>query len=426
MPGRWIIIFLTVLCCWSLPAMAEVPASTPVVLHYFWAEGCSHCAEARPRLDGLLKRYPEVRLQDYEISRNRDHLDLLRELCREAAQPVVATPAMLLADRLWIGFDASVEREILEVLERCRREGCEDFLATLRAPVAPARMPAPQVETVAVPLLGEGAAADFSLPLLTLLLGLLDSFNPCAFFVLFFLLSLMLHSHSRRTMWLVGGTFILCSGILYYLFMAAWLNLFLLVGQMRWITAVAGGLAVVAALINIKDYYLPRVGITLSIPESAKPGLFARMRRLLRAGNTLSLLGGTLVLAVAANSYELLCTAGFPMVYTRVLTLRGLPAADYYLWLGLYNLVYILPLLAIVVLFVVTLGRHTLSEEQGRLLKLLSGCMMLLLGLALLLRPALLGNLWVAATLVPAALLLGCGLVLLRRLQARLRSAKML
>lgn len=420
---RWLLVVVLVV---ALHGPLWAAGGSPVSLHYFWAEGCPHCIVARPRLEALVAVYPGVRLHSYEISRDRANLELLRQLCREAAQPIVATPAVLLADRLWVGFDDSVERDIAEVLQRCQKEGCEDLLAAVGAsPTNP--KPAPtQAEKVAVPLLGTHAAADLSLPLLTVVLGLLDSFNPCAFFVLFFLLSLLLHARSRRTMWLVGGTFVLCSGLLYFLFMTAWLNLFLLVGQLRWLTVAAGILAVVVAAINIKDYFLFHVGITLSIPEQAKPGLFARMRRLLRAGRLSSLLGGTLVLALAANSYELLCTAGFPLVYTRILTLRDLPAGHYYLWLGLYNLIYILPLLAIVALFVVTLGRRTLSEEHGRLLKLLSGCMMLLLGFALLWRPALLGNPWIAAALLPAALLLSWIFTRLRRPGTRHLPTKML
>jgi hypothetical protein len=136
------------------------------------------------------------------------------------------------------------------------------------------------------------------------------------------------------------------------------------------------------------------------------------MRNLLKGERLLPTLVGTAVLALVANSYELLCTAGFPMVYTRVLTLRELPEWLYYLYLGLYNLAYVLPLLVIVVLFSVTLGRHKLSEFEGRVLKLISGMLMLTLGLVLLLRPILLQNLLMVVGLLAAALF-ATGLVLL-------------
>lgn len=231
-----------------------------------------------------------------------------------------------------------------------------------------------------------------------------DSFNPCAFFVLLFLLSLLVHARSRGRMLLIGGTFVLCSGAIYFLFMAAWLNLFLIVGHLGVITSVAGVMAVVIGLINAKDFFFFQAGVTLSIPEGAKPKLFARMRRLLRAEAPATMLAGALVLAVAANSYELLCTASFPMVYTRVLTLQALPAGRYYLYLALYNAVYVVPLAVIVALFTVTLGSRKLSEWQGRVLKLVSGVMMVLLGGVLLADPARLSDPLTAAGLLAAAL----------------------
>ena len=130
-------------------------------------------------------------------------------------------------------------------------------------------------------------------------------------------------------MLLIGGTFVFFSGLIYFIFMAAWLNVFLWIGELKLITLVAGLVAMVIALINIKDYFWFKQGVSLSIPERAKPGIYQRSRNLLKASSLPAMLAGTAVLAIAANSYELLCTSGFPMVYTRALTLHELstPAA---------------------------------------------------------------------------------------------------
>jgi hypothetical protein len=239
---------------------------------------------------------------------------------------------------------------------------------------------------------------------LTVAIGFLDGFNPCAFFVLLTLLGLLLHVRSRGRILLVGGIFVLFSGLVYFLFMAAWLNVFLVAGQVAAVTKAAGVVALVIALINIKDYFLFKRGVSLSIPDSAKPRLFERMRRLIAETALAPVILGTVVLAAAANLYELFCTAGFPMVYTRILTLHRLPKAGYYLYLALYNLVYVVPLAAIVLLFAATLGARKLSELQGRVLKLLSGTMMLGLGLALLLRPEALGSVAAGAWLLAGSI----------------------
>ncbi|MBK8387065.1 MAG: hypothetical protein IPL11_16300 [Candidatus Accumulibacter sp.] len=190
------------------------------------------------------------------------------------------------------------------------------------------------------------------------------------------------------------------SGLIYFLFMAAWLNVFRWLGEITLVTTAAGGLAIVIALINIKDYFWFKKGISLSIPDAAKPGLYQRVRGLLRADSMPALTLGTIALAIAANSYELLCTAGFPMIYTRLLTLSELPPWQHYAYLAFYNVVYVIPLLVITVVFTYTLGSRKLSETEGRLLKLASGAMMLGLGILLIAAPAALNDLRVALVLL--------------------------
>jgi hypothetical protein len=224
--------------------------------------------------------------------------------------------------------------------------------------------------------------------------------------VLLSLLGILVHARSRNRMLLIGLVFVFFSGFIYFLFMAAWLNLFLVMGQVAILTTVAGAVSVIIAAINIKDFFLFKQGMSLSIPDNAKPGLFDRMRRLMRATSLFSILAGATVLAVVANSYELLCTAGFPLVFTRILTLQHLPAATYYLYLMFYNIVYVVPLLIIVVVFTVTLGSRKLSEWQGRVLKLVSGSMMLGLGIVLLVDPALLSSLLTSLGVLSAAIVI--------------------
>ena len=201
------------------------------------------------------------------------------------------------------------------------------------------------------------------------------------------MLSLLVDQHYRRRMFIIGGVFVAFSGLMYFAFMAAWLNLFLVIGSLPWVTAGAGLLAVTMGAVNVKDFYFFHQGATLSITEGGKADIFQRARRILSAGKLPTMLVTTILLAIAANFYELLCTAGFPMVYTRLLTLQEADGARHYLYLVLYNVIYVLPLLFIVLAFVRSMGARKLSEREGRLLKLLSGLMMLDLGVLLLLAP---------------------------------------
>lgn len=248
-----------------------------------------------------------------------------------------------------------------------------------------------QADRIELPVFGELSAKTIGLPLFTIAVGLVDGFNPCAMWVLLFLLSVLVNLRDRWKILAVAGTFVLISGAAYFAFMAAWLNVFLLVGYLRWVQVTLGLLAVGVGSIHIKDFFAFKQGLSLSIPESAKPGLYARVRRIVNAESIVGAVAGAAVLAVLVNIIELLCTAGLPALYTEILTMHGLPAWQNYAYLLLYNLAYMFDDGLMVGLVVVTLGRRKMQETHGRWLKLLSGSVIAVLGLVMIFRPEWLG-----------------------------------
>ncbi|MCM2311554.1 MAG: thioredoxin family protein [Steroidobacteraceae bacterium] len=376
---------------------------TPTVrLYYFFSPTCPHCQAAAPYIDELQARWPWLEVKKFAVKDNRANAKFYYETALSLGTKALSVPGFVFCRQVLIGYDTAdtTGAEIARALEACH----ERRLATPTATDVPASSGAATAGTQAspaersaattinLPFVGMVDVQAFSLPVLTVVLAGMDAFNPCAFFVLLFLLSLLVHAKSRARMAIVGGTFVLFSGLVYFVFMAAWLNVFLIAGELRVITMIAGLLALTVAALNIKDYFWFKEGPSLSIPESAKPGLFKRMRGIVATGSLGPMLASTVLLAIVANSYELLCTAGFPMVYTRVLTLAGLETWQYYAWLAVYNVIYVIPLLVIVIVFVRTMGARKLSESEGRVLKLVSGFMMLGFGLLLLVAPQLLTN----------------------------------
>jgi len=377
-----------------------------ITLHYFWSRYCPHCNEAKPFVNNLQKIYPWLTVKSYDLVGSRDNQKRYLDMAERLQQPANSVPAFIFCDQMIVGYDQAetTGRELKEKLLACHQQKNNQR--------------AKEQENFNIPWLGNIHYQDFSLPVFTLIIATLDAFNPCAFFVLFFLLSLMVHHRSRARMLVIGCTFVLCSGLMYFLFMSAWLNLFLFTEKLVFITAAAGLIAVSFGLINIKEYFFFKQGVSLSLSESARSKLFTRMRVLTQTGNWSTIIVATLILAIAANSYELLCTAGLPMVYTRVLTLNDLINTQYYLYLAFYNVIYIIPLLLIVVLFTLTLGSKKLSQSEGRLLKLLSGSMMLGLGTILLLKPQWLSNMLVSVGVIAGAILLTAFFALLQKLKS--------
>jgi hypothetical protein len=378
---------------WTTP-VADAPPR--VHLYFFWSLACPHCREALPHVEAMAAAHPWIDLHSLELTRDGRNVERYVAMAADLGQEARSVPAFVFCGQLRVGWDGagSTGAELLRGLESCRAGS---------GPVQARPGGIPGDTTLRLPMFGDLDATSLSLPVLTVLIAAMDAFNPCAFFVLLFLLSLLVHQRDRRRMMLIGGIFVLCSGLMYFAFMAAWLGIFRVMGSLPWVTAAAGALAALMGATNVKDFFAFRAGVSLSIPESRKADIFRRGREILAAGSLPAMLTATVLLAVAANFYELLCTAGFPMVYTRVLTMQVANPAQHLLYLALYNVIYVLPLLVIVLAFVVTMGARKLSEREGRLLKLLSGLMMLALGGLLLLAPERLNDLSVALGLMLAA-----------------------
>lgn len=252
----------------------------------------------------------------------------------------------------------------------------------------------PFIGNVSVDLTG------LSLPVLTVVLGAVDSANPCSIFLLFILLSLLIHSQSRKRMLLVGGIFIFFSGLWYFVFMFILLRTF---GGLEAgiLSILVGSIAMIFGVINIKDFFFPKQGASLSIPKNRKPGLYKQMRDIVKTPSVLAAIGGTIFLAVTANLFELLCSLQWPLYYVARLSQYNLPDGQNYLYMIFYNIVYVIPLLIILLLFVFSIGKMKLSEMQGQKLKLFSGIMIFTFGLLFIIDFKLLGN-----VLVPILLLL--------------------
>jgi glutaredoxin len=348
-------------------------AGTTPDIEVFVRAGCPHCEAAKIFLDELRREQPSLHIALHDIAEDPAARQRLTTLVQERGITTVGVPTFLVGTELIIGFQSS-ETTGAEIRAKLDRKALG---ATVN----------PSVESIETRWLGRLRVHDLGLPLFTVVIGLLDGFNPCAMWVLLFLLSLLVNLQDRRKMALIAGTFVAMSGLLYFAFMAAWLNVFLVIGLSRVAQIGLGTIALFIGAVNVKDFFAWHRGLSLSIPESAKPGLYARIRRILQAEHLAGALAGVVVLAGLVNTIELLCTAGFPALYTQILTMQQLPTWEYYGYLGLYNLAYILDDSLMVTIAVVTLSRRKLQERAGRWLKLTSGLVMASLGAVLLLQP---------------------------------------
>ena len=381
----------------------------PAVLYFFWAEGCPHCAAAKLTLAELAQRHPDLEIRSFEVRGSVDNQRRFAAMATAFGIEPTGVPTFFLGTQHWVGFSELITPRVLErAVSRCLVEGCPDA----GADIVP-RSGSPPHEVVDLPLLGEVDAAGQSLVLSTVLIAAVDGINPCSLWVLSILLALTLRTGSRRTTAVTGLVFIFVTGLVYALFIG---GLFTVFAVLRFAPAVRILVAILAAafaVINIKDFFWFKRGVSLSIPETSKPGIYDRMRRVLASAQSLpALVASTVILAAGVSFVELACTAGFPVLWTNIVADRDVSPVAFGALLGLYMLIYQLDELVIFGVAVATMRATKLQERQGRTLKLLSGMLMLSLAIVMIIAPSLLNDVG-TSILVFAAAAGATGLILL-------------
>lgn len=357
-------------------------AAAQTTIEIYTRPGCPHCAEAHRYLGELARERADFVVVEHDIVSELEARNRLRELSEQAGVATPGVPTFVIAGEVLVGFDPGSTPPRLRALL--------DQAAVLEGGEA-IRTPTPPPTSLELPVFGRIDVGRLGMPLFTLAVGLVDGFNPCATWVLMFLLSMLVNLKSRKRMALIAGTFVVVSGLVYLAFMAAWLTFFMVLGVSQPLRIGLGLLALAVGGVNVKDFFALGRGPSLSIPESAKPGFYKRVRGILHAENLAAAMTGIVILAFLVNLVELLCTAGLPAVYTAVLTAQHLSTWQYYAYLTLYIAAYMLDDAILVTIGVATLSRSKLQETGGRWLKLLSGLVIIVLGVLLLVRPEWMG-----------------------------------
>lgn len=346
-------------------------------VHFFFSPTCPHCQEQKPFNQVLEDKYP-ISIVSHDVT-SQDELGTLMRYAQEHGleSSKLGVPMTFVNGNYITGFDSvEITGKRLESMIVAALEGRNVTQA------------AEQRETLNVPFLGEISIQEYSLPMLAIVLGLVDGFNPCAMWALVFLISLILGMADRKKMMLLVGSFVFASGVLYFLFMTAWLNVFLFIGFFRPITVIIGLVALYAAVNDLKDFFT-KGPLTCPVGSPQQKGkVMGKMKQLVAAPLTWGTFAGIVALAFVVNSIEFVCSSAIPAVFTQTLALQDLSAFSYYGLILLYDLFFMLDDLVIFSLaaFAVT---HV-GDRYAKWCKLVGGMVLLVLGIMLLFAPHLL------------------------------------
>lgn len=345
-------------------------------LHIFYHPECPHCRDAITFTENLQEKYPQLKVELHNIEQQYE-LDLFTNYSLQQGISLLelGTPLIVAEPHHMVGYDS--DENSGAAMEEWAAELLSQKFTGSEAPLQP------DTKTLEVPLLGSINLYETSLPVLAIILGLVDGFNPCAMWVLVYLISLIAGIHDRRKVLVLIGAFLLASGILYFLFMTAWLNAFLLLGYIRIVTVLIGMAALYMGINTVRDYILSGGQVVCEVGDiQSRAETQSKIRTLIAAPLSLISFAGIVGLAFAVNAIEFVCSAALPAIFTHVLTVADLPTLSYYLYIALYVFVFMLDDLVIFLAAAFALERFA-GEKYAGYCHVFGGIILICLGILL-------------------------------------------
>jgi len=368
---RYLIGFILLFLCMN---PLTVKASDAFDIYFFYSSTCPHCAAEESFLEKLATENDNIIVHYYEVNDNQENQALMQTMADERAVVVTGVPFTVINDEYFIGYTEGYTNIAIE--EMINNATVKDSNSINY--------------TIDIPLIGTVQTKDLSLPIITILLGLIDGFNPCAMWVLLFLLSVLIGMKDRRRIWVFGLVFILTSAIMYFFLMAAWLNLTMFIGSISWIRYLVAVVAIVGGGLNLKSGLMAEGDGCEVVGEEKRNKMFTRIRKFTMEKSYILALGGIIFLAISVNLIELLCSAGLPVIYPQILALNDIQTFQYYLYLLLYIGFFMLDDVIVFIIALITMKLTGISTKYGRISHLIGGVLMIIIGILLIVAPGLL------------------------------------
>ena len=395
------ILFLVISLFSFCNVVNAVSEKNLVNIYLFHSYTCKHCKEEIKLLDELEKEYDNIKVYKYEVNENGNG-ELLKNISEIMGSKVTGTPYTIIGNKVFSGYDYENSKGRFKgAIEYYSKYGYEDkvgeYISSIPLPSYEVKDTDLDVDEyindyisykVKLPLIGEVKLKNLTLPLVTVVIGLADGFNPCAMWVLLFLISMLIGMKDKKRMWILGSTFLLTSALIYLIFMMSWLNLANLLISVVWVRVIIAVVSLVGGIINLRGYIKHRKVSGCDVVDDKKRNkIITRIKKFTTEKNFWLAILGVIVLAISINVVELACSAGLPVMFIEILSLNNLTAIEEIIYIVLYMLFFLLDDFVIFVIAMTTLSLTGVSSKYGNLSKLIGGILMLLIGLLLMFKP---------------------------------------
>ncbi len=415
---KFLIVFAILLL---LPVSAKADEKV-INIHLFYGNGCPHCAAEEEFLSDYLKDRTDVKLYKYEVWYDSHNQELLSKVQKEMGTTNKnGVPFTVIGKKTIVGYaDGVTDEQIKDAINYYLNNDYRDYAGEITGKVKKAEVKEDTTkdesktedkkenkiekaddtkdsdqtdENVTVPVLGKINAKKVSLPILAVVLGFVDGFNPCAMWILIFLITMLFNMKDRKKMWILGLTFILTSGIVYLMFMLAWLNLATFISKIAFIRLLIAVIALVVGLINVYKYIdsLKKKDEGCDVVDKKdRKKIMEKIISITHEKKFIIALLGIMVLAASVNIIELMCSIGIPLLFTQILAMNNLSTFSYMIYMFIYIFFFLIDDIVIFVISMVTLKVTGLSTKYTKYSHLVGGIIMLIIGLLLIIKPELL------------------------------------
>ena len=417
-----ILKFLIVFAVFLLLPVSAKADERVINIHLFYGNGCPHCAAEEEFLSDYLKDRTDVKLYKYEIWYDSHNQELLSKVQKEMGTTNKnGVPFTVIGKKTIVGYaDGVTDEQIKDAINYYLNNDYRDYAGEITGKVKKTEVKEDTTkdesktedkkenkiekaddtkdsdqtdENVTVPVLGKINAKKVSLPILAVVLGFVDGFNPCAMWILIFLITMLFNMKDRKKMWILGLTFILTSGIVYLMFMLAWLNLATFISKIAFIRLLIAVIALVVGLINVYKYIdsLKKKDEGCDVVDKKdRKKIMEKIISITHEKKFIIALLGIMVLAASVNIIELMCSIGIPLLFTQILAMNNLSTFSYMIYMFIYIFFFLIDDIVIFVISMVTLRVTGLSTKYTKYSHLVGGIIMLIIGLLLIIKPELL------------------------------------
>ena len=366
----------------------------PVNIYFFHVDGCSHCADEAVYLEQLVEEKTNVTIVSYNIADSESYT-LLNEAADAFGETTVLTPFTVLGGKHYVGFNDAVEASILKNVTKYSANDYIDVMAKIIAgePLLESDFDTSSDYVFTLPWIGEVDIRGVSIFLIAIVLGFVDGVNPCAMWVLIFLISMLIATDNKKRVWILGGSFLLTSAIFYFFVMIAWLKTVEFVAAATVFQIIIGSFALLAGAFNLYSFVKAKVkkedGCEVTDVKQKKR-LVDRIRSIASANRFAIALIGVMGLAVIVNLIELACSTGLPVLFMQILALNGITGGAAIFYILIYILFFLIDDIIVFSISVLTFKVSPLSAKIGKYSHLIGGILMLIIGILMIFFPSIL------------------------------------